>query len=133
MPSLRSIVVMRYNVANRTHSRHGSARNMDDVIEAQLNTITDTIVNTVPVNQIYLFGSYAYGTPKDDSDLDLYVIVPDNTGREIDIAIDIKKAIRKRELMPVDLLVSTISRFNDRITAPTLERRVHEQGRLVYG
>jgi predicted nucleotidyltransferase len=106
---------------------------MDDVIEAQLNTITDTIVNTVPVNQIYLFGSYAYGTPKDDSDLDLYVIVPDNTGREIDIAIDIKKAIRKRELMPVDLLVSTISRFNDRITAPTLERRVHEQGRLVYG
>jgi predicted nucleotidyltransferase len=106
---------------------------MDATVEAQLNTIKDIILETVPVSQIYLFGSYAYGTPKEDSDLDIYIIVPDGTGREIDIAIDLKKAIRRNKSMPVDLLVSTSSRFNDRITAPTLERRVHEQGRLVYG
>jgi predicted nucleotidyltransferase len=106
---------------------------MRQEIEAQINDITDTIVNTVPVEQIYLFGSYAYGLPREDSDLDLYVVVPDGTGREIDIAIDLKRAIQKRQQIPVDLLVSTLSRFDDRKTAPTLERMVNEQGRLVYG
>jgi predicted nucleotidyltransferase len=106
---------------------------MDTRTTAQLDTITKTIVDTVPVEQIYLFGSYAYGEPNEDSDLDLFVVVPDGMGREIDITIDLRKAIRSRKSMPVDLLVSTVSRFKDRITAPTLEREIYEQGKLVYG
>jgi predicted nucleotidyltransferase len=106
---------------------------MNATVEAQLDSITDTIVKTVPVEQIYLFGSYAYGAPHTYSDLDIYVIVPDGTGREIDIAISLKKAICDKRSIPVDLLVSTISSFNDRKTAPTLERTISERGRLVYG
>jgi predicted nucleotidyltransferase len=79
---------------------------MDSKTTAQLNTITKTIVDTVPVEQIYLFGSYAYGEPNEDSDLDLFVIMPDGTGREIDITIDLRKAIRSKKSMPVDLLRS---------------------------
>jgi predicted nucleotidyltransferase len=30
----------------------------------ELDTLTRIIVDTVPVEQIYLFGSYAYGTPR---------------------------------------------------------------------
>jgi uncharacterized protein len=33
--------------------------------------------------QIYLFGSHAWGTPDDDSDVDLMVIVPDSEERSI--------------------------------------------------
>jgi predicted nucleotidyltransferase len=40
-----------------------------------VNRIKDIILSTIPVEQIYLFGSYAYGTPNADSDLDIYVIM----------------------------------------------------------
>ncbi len=46
-----------------------------DSIRSELDTLTKIIVDTVPVEQIYLFGSYAYGTPHTDSDLDLYVVL----------------------------------------------------------
>jgi predicted nucleotidyltransferase len=51
----------------------------------ELNTLKDIIVNTVPVEQIILFGSYANGTPHADSDLDIYVVMSENANiREID-------------------------------------------------
>jgi predicted nucleotidyltransferase len=102
-------------------------------VATQLNTIKETIVATVPVEQIYLFGSYAQGEPDADSDLDIFVVVPDDTGREIDITIDLRKAIRSKKSLPVDLLVSSLSRFRERISSPTLEREIYEQGQLIYG
>jgi predicted nucleotidyltransferase len=46
---------------------------MDTTVQDELDKLKKIIVNTVPVEQIFLFGSYAYGTPHKDSDLDLYV------------------------------------------------------------
>jgi predicted nucleotidyltransferase len=106
---------------------------MNASLKQQIDVIRDMIVDTVPVERIYLFGSHAYGQPREDSDLDLYVVVPDDLGRDIDIAIDIKKAIRAKETSPVDILVSSSSRFEKRMVAPTLERQVVERGELIYG
>jgi predicted nucleotidyltransferase len=36
-------------------------------IQNALDLLTDIIVETVPVERIYLFGSYAYGAPEKDS------------------------------------------------------------------
>jgi len=41
----------------------------DELIQA----ITDVIKETVDCEKIYLFGSYAYGEPHEDSDLDFYL------------------------------------------------------------
>lgn len=46
--------------------------------------ISKTIADTVSVNTIYLFGSYAYGQPHRDSDFDLYVIIPDDSLRPLE-------------------------------------------------
>jgi predicted nucleotidyltransferase len=47
-------------------------------IQKKLEAIKDAVLHVVPNTEaIYLFGSYANGTPQDDSDLDIYVIVPD--------------------------------------------------------
>jgi predicted nucleotidyltransferase len=35
---------------------------MTPAIQSELETLTTIIANAVPVEQIYLFGSYAYGT-----------------------------------------------------------------------
>jgi predicted nucleotidyltransferase len=48
---------------------------MNQAIQAELDKLKELIINAVPVEQIYLFGSYAYGTPHKDSDLDLYVVL----------------------------------------------------------
>jgi predicted nucleotidyltransferase len=44
-------------------------------IQDELSVLKDIIVNIVPVEQIFSFGSYANGTPHVDSDLDLYVVI----------------------------------------------------------
>jgi predicted nucleotidyltransferase len=71
---------------------------MDKQIEDELNILKDIIVNTVPVEQIFLFGSYANGTQHSESDLDIYVVISDNANiREIDAMRAIRKAIRGKK------------------------------------
>jgi predicted nucleotidyltransferase len=43
-------------------------------VQEQLDRVKEIILSTIPVERIYLFGSYAYGTPNADSDLDIYVM-----------------------------------------------------------
>ena len=54
-------------------------------------------------DKIILFGSYAYGTPHDDSDVDILVIMP--ARNEIDQACRIDRVIDPQ--FPLDLQVST--------------------------
>ena len=51
---------------------------MDQAVTDQIAILKDLILETIPVEQIYLFGSYANGTPTSDSDLDMYVIMKDD-------------------------------------------------------
>jgi len=107
---------------------------MEKRIQDELNTLRDIIVNTVPVKQIFLFGSYAGGTPHADSDLDIYVVMPENANiREIDAMRLIRKAIRDKKTMPVDVVVSKDSKFNQRKSGPTLERQITQEGVKLYG
>ena len=49
---------------------------MDQNLRNELDLIRDTILKTVPTEAIYLFGSYVYGSPNQDSDFDIYVVNP---------------------------------------------------------
>ncbi len=71
---------------------------MDQKIQGELQTIIDTIIGIVPVEQIYLFGSYATGIPHADSDLDIFVVIKEDADiREIDAIKLINKAIRDKK------------------------------------
>ncbi len=108
---------------------------MEKRIRDELNILKDIIVNTVPVEQIFLFGSYANGTPHADSDLDIYVVMPENAGiREIDAMRLIHRAIRDKKTVPVDVIVSKKDKFNRRKSAPTIERQIAQEGMVLgYG
>jgi predicted nucleotidyltransferase len=54
-------------------------------------------------DKIILFGSYAYGTPHADSDVDLLVIMP--ARNELDQAVRIRLAVDNQ--FPLDLIVRT--------------------------
>jgi predicted nucleotidyltransferase len=103
-------------------------------IKDELSVLKDIIVETVPVEQIYLFGSYANGTPNSDSDLDIYVVMSENADiREIDAMRLIHRAIRDKKTLPVDVVVGKEKKFNQRKAAPTIERQIVQEGVVLYG
>jgi predicted nucleotidyltransferase len=107
---------------------------MIPAIQSELETLKTIIINTVPVEQIYLFGSYAYGTPHKDSDLDLYVVLKDEVEmRLIDAVTKIRLAIARKKTMPVDIITNKLSSYNERIQLPTIERTIANEGIKIYG
>jgi len=107
---------------------------METAIKDELDKLKELIIHTVPVEQIWLFGSYAYGTPHKDSDLDLYVVLNDDIQmRLIDAAINIRIAIGRRKTMPVDVITNTLGKYRERSGFPTLERTVANKGIKIYG
>ena len=52
------------------------------ITQSQIQTVADKIAKQFQPERIILFGSYAYGTPNEDSDVDLLVVMPlPNKGR----------------------------------------------------
>jgi predicted nucleotidyltransferase len=107
---------------------------MEQLIQDQIDTIKDVILKTIPVEQIYLFGSYAYGIPHPDSDLDLYVVMKDDAPyTQLEAMRLISGALWGHKSIPTDILVNKKSRFRYRATAPTLEQEITERGIVIYG
>jgi predicted nucleotidyltransferase len=106
---------------------------MDIKVQNQIDLIRDSVLQIVPAEAIYLFGSYAYGTPVDDSDLDIYVVVPDDTVDLTERYADIRGLICEKKTVSLDLLITRSSVFNRRKNAPTLERVIAEKGTVLYG
>ena len=109
------------------------SNNLD--IKQELDIITKIITDTVPVEEIYLFGSFAYGTPDKDSDLDLYVVLKEEAPmREAEAMDAIRIAMYKKKTHPVDLLASKKNRFRYRANGfTTIENTVAQHGVKLYG
>ena len=101
-------------------------------VQNQVELIKESILQTVLVEAIYLFGSYAYGTPDENSDIDIYVIVPDDTTDLPELQADIRELMWKKQTVPFDLLIGRSSVFNKRKNGPTLEREIARKGTLLY-
>lgn len=100
---------------------------------AEIENIKKTILNTVEADAIYLFGSYAYGTPTEDSDIDLYIVIPDNGLRPIEAMRMIGNAIYKDQKKSIDILVGKATDFHKRKMLPTVERTISRDGVLLHG
>jgi predicted nucleotidyltransferase len=103
-------------------------------IQAKLNIIKDTVLRVAPDTEaIYLFGSYVNGTPREDSDLDVYVIVPDSDTNPIDTEVNIWNALDLSFRMLMDLIVKHSGKFHRNKTYATFEKEVAETGMRIYG
>ncbi len=96
----------------------------------QIRRVCDQIVRLFKPQRIVLFGSYAYGKPTKDSDVDLLVVMPfEGKGfrkaAEIHTRIDIN--------FPLDLLVRSPEEMNRRLAlGDFFLREITEKGRLLY-
>jgi uncharacterized protein len=79
--------------------------------------------------KIILFGSYAYGQPHPDSDVDILVIMP--TRNELDQAVKICLAVDYQ--FPLDLLVRTPKNLEWRLAeGDSFLREIMERGKILY-
>jgi predicted nucleotidyltransferase len=80
--------------------------------------------------RIILFGSHAYGTPTEDSDADLLVVMP-HSGRTWEMAAEIRGRVRPG--FPLDLIIRSPEELNQRLAMgdPFLEEIV-TRGKVLY-
>jgi predicted nucleotidyltransferase len=94
------------------------------------------VLNKFGIEKIILFGSYAYGTPNPDSDIDLLVIkdIPENETR--DFRLKLKKALwlKLGKLnYSFDLLVDNEQRIQKRIDMGDLfYTEIYSKGKIIY-
>ena len=83
------------------------------MIEAQaIQKLSDQIARVFHPERIILFGSYAYGTPTNDSDVDLLVVLQ-HQGKGSHKAAEILCYIRPS--FPVDVLMRTLEQVQQRL------------------
>jgi predicted nucleotidyltransferase len=105
---------------------------MEDFME-KINIIKESILKNTPAKYIYLFGSYAYGKPTDKSDIDIYLVLPDNTNNILEIYGKIMVDLGIKKIFFVDLLLIREREFNIRRNEHLLERTVYQKGKMLYG
>jgi len=98
----------------------------------EIDAITEAIKKAVPTEQIYLFGSYAYGQPHEDSDYDFFLVIPDGGMRPLEAIHRAQHAISSRD-KAIDILANTRSGFEKRKSwIATIEKTVNQKGVLLY-
>jgi predicted nucleotidyltransferase len=106
---------------------------MKTLDESLLETATQRLVTEFQPEQVWLYGSHAWGSPHDDSDVDLLVVVPHSDETPIRRSQRAHRCLRGLR-MPKDVLVETrqeVDRVKERKTS--LENLILTRGRRLYG
>ena len=96
-----------------------------------LKNIIQRIVAGVQPQKIILFGSYAYGAPSPDSDLDILVIM-DTKERPAERVLAISRLLRPRPF-PMDILVRTPGEITAALEQrDSFIREILSRGKVLY-
>ena len=98
-----------------------------------------TRLQQLDLARVILFGSYAYGTPTKDSDIDLMVVLnserfPRNYKEKSALYLQVSRVIRDiRQEIPVDLIVHTKSMHKKFIELDSMfAREISQKGKVLY-
>ena len=106
---------------------------MKELSQGILREITRRLVAEFQPEQVILFGSHAWGTPHQDSDVDLLVIVPHSDEKPVQRAVRGHRCLKGLHVSK-DILVKTraeVERF--RHVHASLECQILERGKVLYG
>jgi predicted nucleotidyltransferase len=112
---------------------HVTLRFVRTIDQTLLDEVTNRLAKELHPEGIWLFGSHAWGTPDEGSDLDLFVVVPDSDEPPVQRVRRAHRCLRGLGLAK-DVLVKTRQEF-DRLRAlpSTLDYLVFHRGRKLYG
>ncbi len=102
------------------------------VSSKDIQVTCEDIVREFSPLQVILFGSYAYGTPLEESDVDLLVVMPIPKSEFCNKAVEIRQRIPYR--FGMDLLVRSPEEIAYRVSYNDwFLREITEKGKLLYG
>lgn len=99
--------------------------------QEKIKEITDKIVKEYQPEKIILFGSWAWGKPGPDSDVDLFVIK--ETEEPLPKRIEILDKLFSRREFPMDFLVYTPRQIEKRLMIKDFfVKEIMENGKILY-
>ncbi|HLG16589.1 MAG TPA: nucleotidyltransferase domain-containing protein [Blastocatellia bacterium] len=99
----------------------------------QIKLVCEAIAREFHPERIVMFGSYAYGTPGADSDVDLLVVMPFEGSPFRQAAVILDHVVRTVGVLPMDLLVRTSEQVEERINiGDSFMRDIIERGKVMY-
>jgi predicted nucleotidyltransferase len=109
------------------------------MVNEDILAIKDHIVQTIgdDCECVYLFGSYAYGTPRiggnKPSDYDFFVVLRDESDSPLHAMQRIHRTLAHKPMtLDVDVLANYKSNFEKRSRTLPLEKKVVSEGVLLY-
>ena len=99
----------------------------------EIEELKEQFIKQLSPVRIYLFGSFASGTYQENSDFDFYIVVKDGSKDIAGLTTQAYRSIRHINKRPVDIVLGTESRFEERKKIPSVENEVYEKGVLLYG
>lgn len=97
-----------------------------------LEEVKIRLIKTYDPVMIYVFGSYAWGSPSADSDLDLMIVVEKSEQKSYQRPIVGYTALRDLDLSK-DIIVHTKEMFDRRSEdVTTLEYKIKKEGKILY-
>jgi len=88
---------------------------MNERIKQVLSEVVGKLKNEYNPLKIVLYGSYAYGTPTEDSDIDLFIL-KDTNKRRVDRFVDVKEIVYNPERkIPILPLIYNPNELDERV------------------
>jgi uncharacterized protein len=96
----------------------------------QIRAFSEQVVTKFQPERIILFGSYAYGQPNEDSDVDLLVILPFEE-LPVQKAISIRQQVKSP--FPLDLMARTPEQIQQRLEmGDFFIQDIIKRGKVLY-
>ena len=103
---------------------------MEKISQRKITSFARQVAKQFNPERIILFGSYAYGKPTEDSDVDILVIMPFK-GRNPEKATEIWMATQPR--FPIDIVVRKPGELKKRLKmGDFFLREIMEKGKVLY-
>ena len=102
------------------------------IVERLTNQSIENKIDIIP-EKIYLFGSHTWGTPHQDSDLDLLIIINNSNLSPTKRASLFYRCLRNINY-PLDILVRTHQEIEKFANIPmSIKYQILSKGKLIYG
>ena len=106
---------------------------MKKIAQSKIKEAVKKLAETYQPLYIYLFGSYAWGEPHSESDLDFLIVLNDDVRLNLALHIKGKQALKNMNIS-TDLLLNHEHFFIERAAHPsTLQHKIKTEGKIVYG
>ncbi|HLG29693.1 MAG TPA: nucleotidyltransferase domain-containing protein [Candidatus Brocadiales bacterium] len=105
----------------------------DKIIRKVINDIAKKIEEDYKPSKVILFGSYAYGKPDRDSDIDL-LVVKETKERPIDRRVAVRRIVSKvRSGFPFSSIVVTPEELRQRLEiGDQFFKEIISRGKVIY-